>query len=206
MADIFELFKLIEKDKKEHKPFTHILAGLGNPGKEYERTRHNAGFITLDCLCNKNGIALKNAKFNSLVGEMNIGEHRVLIMKPQLFMNRSGECIRDAADFYRITPENILVISDDVNLDVGKIRIRRKGSDGGQKGLRDTIYHLNSHDFPRIRIGVGKLPSGGDMINWVLGKIPSDLEKDFLSAVDNAIEAIPMIIEGKTDTAMGKFN
>ena len=206
MASIFDLFEKIENESTNVKPVSYIIVGLGNPGREYERTRHNAGFIAIDAYCEKNGISVKNAKFNSLTGECRIGEHRVLIMKPQLYMNRSGECVRDAAAFYKIPPENILVISDDVNLDVGKIRIRRKGSDGGQKGLRDIIYHLNSDAFPRIRVGVGKLPSGGDMVNWVLGRIPSDLDKEFSESVSNTCEAIPLIASGKTDVAMGKFN
>ncbi len=206
MANIFDLFKKIESEKAPVKPITHILAGLGNPGKEYERTRHNAGFMAVDLYCKKNGISVTRSKFNSLTAEADICGSRVLIMKPQTFMNRSGEAIRDAANFYKIPPENIVVISDDVQLDVGKLRVRRKGSDGGQKGLRDIIYQLNSDAFPRIRVGVGKLPTGGNMVNWVLGKIPSELENDFNSALNNAVDAIPLLIEGKIDDAMCKYN
>lgn len=206
MADIFELFKKIELEKKEVKPVSYIVAGLGNPGKEYHRTRHNAGFAVIDTFCEKNNISLTKAKFNSLVGEGEVAGKRVLFMKPQLYMNRSGECIRDAADFYKISPDNVLVICDDVNLDVGKIRLRRKGSDGGQKGLRDIIYQLNSDSFPRIRVGVGKLPQGGNMVNWVLGRIPSDLDADFNNAVSNAVDAIPYVLSGKIDDAMSKYN
>lgn len=206
MANIFDLFKKIESERAPLKPITHILAGLGNPGKEYEKTRHNAGFMALDLYCQKNSIAVTRSKFNSLTAEADIGGKRVLIMKPQLYMNRSGEAIRDAANFYKIPPENIVVISDDVQLDVGKLRVRRKGSDGGQKGLRDIIYQLSSDAFPRIRIGVGKLPTGGNMVNWVLGKIPSELEGDFSSALDNAADAIPLLIDGKIEEAMCKYN
>lgn len=206
MANIFDLFKKIESERAPVKPITHILAGLGNPGKEYERTRHNAGFMALDLYCLKNGIPVTRSKFNSLTAEADIAGNRVLIMKPQLYMNRSGEAIRDAANFYKIPPENIIVISDDVQLDVGKLRVRRKGSDGGQKGLRDIIYQLSSDNFPRLRIGVGKLPAGGNMINWVLGKIPSELESDFTTALNNAADAIPLLIEGKIDEAMCKYN
>ncbi len=206
MANIFDLFKKIESEKQPLSPITHILAGLGNPGKEYERTRHNAGFMALDLYCQKNGISVTRAKFNALTAEADIGGKRVLIMKPQLYMNRSGESIRDAANFYKIPPENIIVISDDVQLDVGKLRIRRKGSDGGQRGLKDIIYHLNSDNFPRLRVGVGKLPQGGNIINWVLGKIPSDLNSEFDSALSNASDAIPLLIEGKIDDAMCKYN
>ena len=175
MANIFDLFKQIENENTPLSPITHIVAGLGNPGKEYDRTRHNAGFSVLEHYCQSNGISVSKAKFNSLVGEGTVGQHRVLFMKPMQYMNRSGESVRDAAEFYKIPPENVLVICDDVNLDVGKLRIRRKGSDGGQKGLRDVIYQLNSDNFPRLRVGVGKLPQGGNMVNWVLGKIPKSL-------------------------------
>ncbi len=206
MANIFDLFKKIESEKTPVKPITHILAGLGNPGKEYERTRHNAGFMAVDLYCQKNSISVTRAKFNSLTAEADIGGKRVLVMKPQLYMNRSGEAIRDAANFYKIPPENIVVISDDVQLDVGKLRVRRKGSDGGQKGLRDIIYQLSSDNFPRLRIGVGKLPAGGNMVNWVLGRIPSELENDFNSALNDAVDAIPLLIQGKIDDAMCKYN
>jgi len=206
MANIFDLFKKIESEREPVKPITHILVGLGNPGKEYERTRHNAGFMALDLYCQKNGISVTRSKFNSLTAEADIGGKRVLIMKPQLYMNRSGEAVRDAANFYKIPPENIIVISDDVQLDVGKLRVRRKGSDGGQKGLRDIIYQLSSDAFPRLRIGVGKLPAGGNMVNWVLGKIPSELENEFNTALNNASDAIPLLVEGKIDEAMCKYN
>lgn len=206
MANIFDLFKKIESEREPVKPITHILAGLGNPGKEYDRTRHNAGFMALDLYCQKNGISVTRSKFNALTAEADISGKRVLIMKPQLFMNRSGEAVRDAANFYKIPPENIVVISDDVQLDVGKLRVRRKGSDGGQKGLRDIIYQLSSDAFPRIRIGVGKLPAGGNMVSWVLGKIPADLESEFNAALNNASDAIPLLIEGKIDEAMCKYN
>lgn len=206
MANIFDLFKKIESEREPLKPITHILAGLGNPGKEYDRTRHNAGFMALDLYCQKNGISVTRSKFNALTAEADIGGKRVLIMKPQLYMNRSGEAVRDAANFYKIPPENIVVISDDVQLDVGKLRVRRKGSDGGQKGLRDIIYQLSSDAFPRMRIGVGKLPAGGNMVSWVLGKIPADLESEFNAALNNASDAIPLLIEGKIDEAMCKYN
>ncbi len=206
MANIFDLFKKIESESTPPSPITHILAGLGNPGKEYERTRHNAGFMALDLYCQKNGIAVTRYKFDSLTAEAVISGKRVLIMKPQLYMNRSGECIRDAANFYKIPPENIVVLSDDVQLDVGKLRIRRKGSDGGQKGLKDIIYQLNSDNFPRLRIGVGKLPQGGNIVNWVLGRIPAELDNDFKTALSSAADAIPLLIDGKTDDAMCKYN
>ena len=206
MANIFELFKQIETKNSAHGPVTHIIAALGNPGSEYARTRHNAGFMAADLYASSNGIQITKAKFNALTAETVISGHRVLIMKPQLYMNRSGESVRAAADFYKIPVENVLVICDDVNLDVGKIRLRRKGSDGGQKGLRDIITQLGSDNFPRIRVGVGKLPQGGDMVNWVLGKIPSELDKEFSASLLNVIDAIPSVINGKIEDAMSKYN
>ena len=206
MANIFDLFKQIESEGSSRGPVTHIIAALGNPGSEYAKTRHNAGFMAIDEYASKNGIQITRAKFNALTAETAISGNRVLIMKPQLYMNRSGESVRAAADFYKIPVENILVICDDVNLDVGKIRLRRKGSDGGQKGLRDIITQLGSDNFPRIRVGVGKLPQGGDMVNWVLGKIPSELNNDFNASVSNVIDAIPSVISDKIEDAMCKYN
>ena len=206
MASIFDLFKKIEGEKPTVKPITHILCGLGNPGKEYQATRHNAGFMLLDLFCREHNVSLTRARFHALTGEVTIGEARVLVMAPQLYMNRSGESLRDAAEFYKIPPERILVVCDDVNLDVGKLRIRRKGSDGGQKGLRDIIYQLNSDAFPRIRLGVGKLPAGGDMVSWVLGRIPEDLRPAFNEALQSASKAVPLIIEGKIEQAMCENN
>ena len=206
MANIFDLFKQIEKEREPLVPITHIIAGLGNYGNEYRHTRHNAGFMAIDCLAERLGVTISRAKFHALTAETTIAGKRVLLMKPQLYMNRSGESVRDAAEFYKIPPENILVLCDDINLDVGKLRIRRKGSDGGQKGLRDVIYQISSDAFPRLRIGVGKVPPGGDVVNWVLGRIPESERETFSKVLEQAADAIPMIIEGKIDLAMGKYN
>ena len=206
MANIFDLFKQIEKEREPLAPITHIVAGLGNPGREYAETRHNAGFMAMDYLAQKLGVAVNRSKFDALTGEAVIGGKRVLLMKPQTYMNRSGESVRDAAAFYKIPPENILIICDDINLDVGKLRIRRKGSDGGQKGLRDVIYHMNADTMPRIRLGVGKVPQGGDVVNWVLGRIPEGDRKAFFEVVEKTADAVPLVLAGKIDEAMGKFN
>ena len=206
MANIFDLFKQIEKEREPLAPITHIVVGLGNPGKEYAETRHNAGFMAMDYLAQKLGVTVNRAKFDALTGEAVIGGKRVLLMKPQTYMNRSGESVRDAAAFYKIPPENILVICDDINLDVGKLRIRRKGSDGGQKGLRDVIYQMNADTMPRIRLGVGKVPQGGDVVNWVLGRIPESDRKAFFEVIEKTADAVPLVLAGKIDEAMGKFN
>ena len=151
MADIFDLFKKIEKSAPvSSEPITHLVVGLGNPGKEYLFTRHNAGFLTVDYLSEKLGVKIDRAKFKALVGEAKIGGKRVLIMKPQTYMNLSGEAVREAADFYKIAPENIIVICDDINLAPGKMRIRKKGSDGGQKGLRSIIEQLGTDHKPYL--------------------------------------------------------
>ena len=160
----------------------------------------------MDYLSQKLGTAVSRARFGALTGEAEIAGRRVLLMKPQLYMNRSGESVRDAAAFYKIPPENILVLCDDVNLEVGRLRIRRKGSDGGQKGLRDIIYQLNSDLFPRIRMGVGMVPQGGDLVNWVLGKIPEGDRETFFTVLGRVAEAVPLVIGGEIDRAMGEFN
>lgn len=206
MANIFDLFRKIETQKSEVLPITHLVVGLGNPGKEYLTTRHNAGFMAMDVLSAKLGVELTRSRFHSLVGEATLGGKRVLLMKPQTFMNRSGEAVRDAAEFYKIPPENVVVLCDDIQLDIGKLRIRRKGSDGGQKGLRDVIYQMNADTMPRVRMGVGKVPQGGNVVNWVLGNIPEADREAFYQTLQSAIEAVPLILEGKIDDAMCRYN
>ncbi len=209
MADIFELFKKIQSGKAaEGGAPTFIVCGLGNPGKEYMHTRHNAGFLAMDVLTQKLGVGeLKQLKFKSLVGYATVSGQRVLLMKPQTYMNLSGEAVKEAADFYKIPSEKIIVISDDVAQDVGRMRIRRSGSDGGQKGLRSIITHLGTDAFSRIRIGVGQKPSPEyDMADWVLGKIPEGERDKMFKILECTAEAVPMLIEGKLDDAMGKYN
>lgn len=152
-----------------------LIVGLGNPGEKYSFTRHNAGFLCVDLLAEQNGFSLKRLKFRSLTADTTLAGHRCLVLKPQTFMNNSGEAVRDAAAFYKIPPERILVIFDDVSLDVGRLRIRRKGTDGGHNGLKSIIYHLNSDAFPRIKIGVGKKPHPDyDLADWVLSSFKTD--------------------------------
>lgn len=206
MANIFDLFKKIESEKTNISPVNYLVVGLGNYGKEYDNTRHNAGFTAIDCFAEKNSVVVNKSKFDALVAECNISGKRVLIMKPQLYMNRSGESVRKAADFYKIPPENILVICDDINLDVGKLRIRRKGSDGGQKGLRNIIECLGSDNFPRIRLGVGKIPKGGDVVSWVLGRLPSEQRAAFREAIEKTPQIIPLIVGENIEKAMCDYN
>ncbi len=206
MTSIFDLFKQIEKEKTPTAPITHIVAGLGNYGREYEKTRHNAGFDAIDILADKLNVSINRSKFDSLTAEGIINGKRILLMKPQTYMNLSGTAIKKAADFYKIPTENVIVICDDINLDVGKTRIRRKGSDGGQKGLRNIIEQFSSDEFPRVRFGVGKVPAGGNVISWVLGRIPSESRDSFHDATSKITEIIPLIIDGNIEKAMCDYN
>lgn len=187
--------------------FDFMVVGLGNPGKKYEFTRHNAGFLTADLFAQKNGFEIDRLKFKALCADVRLFGLRLLVLKPQTFMNLSGEAVRDAATFYKIPPERILVIFDDVSLDIGKMRIRRKGSDGGHNGIKSIIYCLGSDNFPRIKIGVGKKPHPDyDLADWVLKPFSNDELKTLRSCCDNACKAVELIAQGKTDEAMNKFN
>lgn len=193
--------------KKQSGGYDFIIAGLGNPGSKYEMTRHNAGFLAIDLFANQQNVKVSRLKFHALVGDIVINGKKCLLMKPQTFMNNSGDAISEAARFYKIPSENVLVISDDISLDVGKIRIRRKGSAGGHNGLKSIIAQLGTEDFARIKVGVGKKPSPEyDLINWVLGRFPKELESDLKDALEKTADAIPLIVSGETDKAMNLFN
>ncbi len=207
MADIFELFKKISSGGSAPSKLTHIVAGLGNPGEKYSRTRHNAGFLAMDIIAREYSLPAFRPRFKAMCAEGNVGTHRVLFMKPETFMNNSGEALREAADFYKITPENIVVISDDINLAPGAIRIREGGSSGGQKGLNSIIEHMGSDAFPRIRIGVGAKPSPEyDLADWVLGEIPKSDREAMLNAFERAAQALLLILDGKCADAMARYN
>lgn len=184
-----------------------LIVGLGNPGAKYEFTRHNAGFLMLDRLCVEENFKINKIKFKSVIGEVTLSGHRCIALKPQTFMNNSGEAVRDAASFYKIPPEKIIVIFDDVSLPCGKLRIRRKGSDGGHNGIKSIIYHLNSDEFPRVKIGVGEKPHPDyDLADWVLSGFKKDEMEQLKSAVESACEAVRLIADGKTDEAMNRYN
>lgn len=187
--------------------YEFIIAGLGNPGARYEMTRHNAGFLALELLARENDFDIKRLKFHSLVQDFSGFGPKCLLMKPQTFMNNSGEAVGEAARFYKIPPERIIVLSDDISLDVGKIRIRRKGSAGGHNGLKSIIAHLGSEDFPRVKIGVGKKPDAyTDLADWVLGTFPADQQGELKTALENAANAVSLIVNGQTDKAMNLYN
>lgn len=184
-----------------------MIVGLGNPDKKYAFTRHNAGFLCVDMLAEKHGFTVKKLKFRSLLGDAVLGGHRCLILKPQTYMNLSGEAVREAAAFYKIPPERILVLVDDISLDVGKLRIRRKGTDGGHNGIKNIIYHLASDQFPRIKIGVGKKPHPDyDLADWVLSEFKKDEEAPLKTALENACAAVKLLLDGKIDQAMNLYN
>ncbi len=192
---------------KKSGAYDYIIAGLGNPGAKYEMTRHNAGFLAIDMLAMKQNKEIKRLKFHALTCDAEIEGKKCLLMKPQTFMNNSGEAIGEAAKFYKIPPQNIIVLSDDISLDVGKIRIRRKGSAGGHNGLKSIIAHLGSEDFPRVRIGVGKKPNAYmDLADWVRGRFPKELEPQLKEALENADGAISLIVQDKFDRAMNLYN
>ena len=203
---IFDLFKKIETSTVSGPP-AFIVVGLGNPGKKYENTRHNAGFRAIDHIAAKLGAKINRAKFDSLVGECEIGGTKVLLMKPQTLMNASGTAVSAAADFYKIPPERILIIYDDISLDVGTMRIRRKGSDGGHNGIKSILYQLGSDAFPRIKIGVGKKPHPEmDLADWVLSDFTAGEQKRLFELFGNVAEAAKMIVNGDIDGAMNRFS
>ena len=184
-----------------------IIAGLGNPTLQYEGTRHNVGFDVIDTLAERYNITVDGRKGRALVGKGMIGGQKVLLVKPQTYMNNSGSAISQISEFYKIPPEKCIIMFDDISLDIGKIRIRRKGSAGGHNGIKDIIELLGTEDFPRIKIGVGERPSRDyDLKDWVLGKLPKEAAEDFDIACNNAVKAVFEIISKGIDSAMNKYN
>ena len=184
-----------------------LIVGLGNPGDKYENTRHNVGFRALDELAETAGIPVQKLKYKALTNTCTIGGCKVLLMKPVTYMNLSGEAVRQAADFYKVPPERIIVLSDDVSLPVGKLRIRKNGSAGGHNGLKNIIQHLGTDQFPRVKIGVGEKPHPEyDMADWVLAKFPPEDKKVIDEMVKKAAKAAAYYIKEGPDRAMGQFN
>ena len=185
-----------------------LIVGLGNPGQKYEHTRHNMGFLTVDLLAEKAGVKLNKVKFKSAFNILNFAGCKCLVMKPQTYMNLSGEAVREAAQFYKIPADHVLVIYDDVSLPVGKLRVRPTGSAGGHNGIKNIIAHLGTQDFPRVKIGVGAPGADGDMVDWVIGEpSPSD-KKLLLEAANRAVDAAERIVldGGDCQKAMNDFN
>ena len=184
----------------------YIIAGLGNPDRKYENTRHNAGFITIDTLADKLGVRIDRIKYKSLCTTAVINDKKVLLMKPSTYMNNSGLAVKEAMSFFKIPPEKTLIILDDISLDVGKLRIRRKGSDGGHNGMKNIIYLTGSDQFPRVKLGIGKKPEQWNLADWVLSTFTSTEQKSLEAAVENACSAIELIVGGQTDKAMNLYN
>ena len=183
-----------------------LVVGLGNPGDQYRTTRHNMGFLFMDRLAEREKVSVKRLKFHALCGEATIAGVRCLLMKPNTFMNHSGEAVKAAADFYKIPPQRIIVVFDDVALNVGNLRIRRKGSAGGHNGIKSIIEHLGTEDFPRIKIAVGpKLHPEMDLADFVLGHISKQDELALAPVIDRAVDALPLLVQGKIDEAMNRF-
>ena len=184
-----------------------LIVGLGNPGQKYEHTRHNMGFLTVDLLAEQLNVKLNKVKFKSAYNIVRFGGQKCLVMKPQTYMNLSGEAVHEAVQFYKIPADHVLVISDDVSLPVGKLRIRKSGSAGGHNGLKNIIQHLGTDGFPRIKVGVG-MPDHPEheMIDWVIGRPQGEEAKALRAALDRAADAALCLIDQGPDRAMNQFN
>lgn len=193
--------------KKKESAYDWLIVGLGNPGLQYEKTRHNAGFMVIDALAEKYGVGFPKRKYDALIGECKIGDNRIMLVKPQTFMNLSGKAVTAICSFYKIPYDKVIVMFDDVSLDVGKIRVRRKGSDGGHNGIKDIIQLSGTSDIPRIKIGVGKKPNAEyDLKDWVLGKFSKEDLDNFQKATEIGVKAAEEIIKRGIDSAMNRYN
>ena len=196
-----------EKCSLETKETSHVklIAGLGNPGSEYDQTRHNVGFMVLDALASRFGTTIRRKKFNALTEEVMAGDEKLLLMKPQQYMNRSGHAIATASGFYKIDPADVLVVTDDLALEVGRVRLRSKGSPGGHNGLKDIQSHLGTSEYPRLRIGIGD--SGPrDAADYVLSRFSADEREMIDKAVQTAVKAVMCWVEEGVSTAMTQYN
>ncbi|MBQ2780471.1 MAG: aminoacyl-tRNA hydrolase [Clostridia bacterium] len=195
------------RKKETAGPIDFLIVGLGNPGKEYEKTRHNAGCLALETLARKVNATPNRLKFKGQCTEATVGGHRVLLLFPLTYMNNSGESVAEAMRFYKLKPEQLLVFSDDISLSVGTVRVRRKGSDGGQKGLRSIIQHIGSDAFPRVKIGVGQKPHPDyDLAAWVLSRFTAQELTLMEAAATQAAQAAELIVDGQIDEAMNRFS
>lgn len=183
-----------------------IIVGLGNPGKEYEKTRHNTGFMVLDRISDKFNIEIKKEKSKALIGTGEINGEKVMLVKPQTFMNLSGEALRPLVEFYKESLENVIVIFDDIDLEIGKIRIKEKGSAGTHNGMKSIVSHLGTENFKRIKVGIGKPKENIDLIGHVLGKFSDEEFKILESSINNAVEATILLIRDEMSKAMNTYN
>ena len=205
---IFDVFDRISANSQNARgKIEYVIAGLGNPGLEYENTRHNAGFIVLDMLAKQCGEEINRMQFKGRTADVMLGDKRCLLLKRTTYMNNSGESIVQALEFYKLDVSSLIVVCDDISLDVGRLRIRRKGSHGGHNGLRSICELTGSDSYERIKMGVGKKPhSDYDLAKWVLGKFGKEDMEKLNTAAENACECIKLMVQGKTDQAMNKYN
>ena len=183
-----------------------VIAGLGNPGSKYSETRHNVGFDVIDRLAHENNIKVNRLRFKALTGEGFIGTEKVLLVKPSTYMNNSGESIREIMDFYKLEPEKLLVVVDDIDIEFATIKLKKKGSAGSHNGLKSIIYHLQTDNFPRLKVGIGKKPPYYDLADFVLSKFSTDERKLVDQAIRNASEAVQEFVRSGIDKAMNEFN
>lgn len=185
----------------------YIIVGLGNPGRQYENTRHNIGFRCIDRLAEKHNISVLECKHRALIGKGYIEGQKVILVKPQTFMNLSGESVRDIINFYKVEPDTqLIVVYDDISLAVGALRIRKKGSAGGHNGIKNILAQIGTDTFKRIKIGVGEKPKGYDLADYVLGHFTQAENKEMDAACENAVEAISLLVKEEVDAAMNRFN
>ena len=206
MSGFLERIKGVFHRKEEDEKAMYIIAGLGNPTKEYEKTRHNVGFEVIDVLADRLFTSVDEKKFKGYYGKAVIGGEKVILLKPQTFMNLSGESVRAAADFYKVDPDHIIVVYDDVSLDVGQLRIRTKGSAGGHNGIKNIIAHLGTQEFPRIKVGVGAKPPKMDLAAYVLSRFGAEEQKIMDEAFGEAAEAAVMMMTTGAERAMNHYN
>lgn len=204
---ILYMLKLFKREPSYSGPVNFMVVGLGNPGREYENSRHNAGFYTIDRIAEHCGVEIKRLKFKGTTAECTLGGRHTLLLKPSTFMNLSGQSVTEAMRFYKLTPEQVLVIFDDISLEPGKLRIRRKGSHGGQNGMKNIIYLSGSDQFPRIKMGIGQKPHPDyNLADWVLSHFSSQEQKLLDDAAGCAVKAAELIAQNQIDEAMSRFN
>ena len=187
-------------------PVEYLIVGLGNPGSKYEGTRHNAGFMALDALAGQAGISVDKMRFKGLTGRGEVGGKQALLLKPSTFMNLSGESVREAMQFYHIPPEKVILLFDDISLEPGRLRIRRKGSAGGHNGMKNIIYLAGTDAFPRIKLGVGQKPEKWDLADWVLSRFSSQEMELVKETAEKAAEAVKLMVNGQDQDAMNRYN
>jgi PTH1 family peptidyl-tRNA hydrolase len=205
---IFDAFKRIESTNSNtgNKP-EYIVVGLGNPDTKYLNTRHNAGFMAIDVLAKKYNVQVNRIKFKSLCGDVTIEGKNCILMKPTTYMNNSGQAVVEAMNFYKIPIENVIVIYDDISLEPSKLRVRRKGSDGGHNGIKSIIYLTGADTFPRVKLGVGKKPHPDyNLADWVLSNFKPEELKLMEVSCSNAVKCVELIVQNKIDEAMNKYN